>query len=198
MNMRRTQIAIEITNLFDCDVIMETCYQLIKSLQSQLNDKRSKSDNDLNMIFNAANYSKNHILRYKYLILNFISILTNDKSTFWTRMSALDQQSLLKHQETFRNIIPAILKYIKASNPSVNKNAEKSSIGLSACYHILDHLLDLLYPDMLLKVVDTLLSEKNEVDIRIKIIDLLNKKLASPELFTGCKDSILLLLGEFI
>lgn len=108
------------------------------------------------------------------------------------KMASLEQTSLLKHKETFKNVIPSILKFIKESSQSNTR----SLYVLSTCYGILDHLLDLLYPDMLLQVVVSLLSEKNDIEVRRKIIDLLNKKLESPELFAGCKDSILELLSK--
>lgn len=121
-----------------------------------------------------------------------------DKSEFSKKMASLDKKSLAKHKKTFEGIVPAILMFVKELSQSNIRRVEKSWIdGLGACYHILDHLLDLLYPDMLLQVVHTLLSEKNEVEVRRKIVDLLNKKLETPELFTDCKDSILSLLGKW-
>lgn len=178
---------------------METCYQLIKFSRSQLSaiDKSSTIDDNYKEIFNAEHHPPDECVRYINLILNFVNVLTLDKSVFSKKMTSLDQKELLKHKETFKNIIPAILKYIKASSRSNIRSIGKSSgDGLSACYHILDHLLDLLYPDMLLQVVKALLKEKYEIEVRRKIVDLLNKKLDSPELFADCKDSILDLLGK--
>lgn len=178
---------------------METCYRLIKFSLSQLMaiDKRTEISNDFKSIFNPEQYSTNVHVRYINLILNFVNVLTMDKSEFAKKMVALDQESLIKHNETFSKIIPVIVKYIKASSQSSIRNIEKSWIDdLSACYHILDHLLDLLFPKQLLDVVNTLLSEKHDVEVRKKIVDLLNKKLASPELFTDCNDSIVSLLGK--
>lgn len=199
--MKRTQIAIEITNLFDCDIVIETCYQLIQFAQSQFGeiDSRTELTVDLKRIFNPEYYGSNSIcVRYINVILNFITVLTMDKSEFSKKMAALDKKSLAKHKKTFEGIIPAILTFVKELSQSNIRNVEKSWIdGLGACYHILDHLLDLLYPDMLLQVVHTLLSVENEVEVRRKIVDLLNKKLETPELFTDCKDSILSLLGKF-
>lgn len=200
MNLKRTKIAIGITNLFDCETIMETCYRLIKFSKSQLMaiDQPTKLSDHYKGIFNASSYSSHQRVLYTNLILNFVNVLTMDKLDFSTKMASLDKESLIKHKETYNKIIPDILKYIKASSQSSIRNVERSyNDGLSACYHILDHLLDLLYPDMLLRVVKDLLSENNEIEVRSKIVDLLNKKLDSPELFTDCTDSILSLLGKW-
>lgn len=194
-------IAVEITNLFDSDIILHTCYQLIVYLQNQIHavDKHVQISANVKQIFDVEVHDKKRVLQYINQILKFVNVLTLDKSDFSSKMALLDQEKLLQHKKTFRNIIPAILTYIKASTQSSLRNTDRSwNDGLSACYHILDHLLDLLYPDMLLQVVQTLLSEENEVEVRRKIIDLLNKKLDSPEQFADCKESILALLGKNI
>lgn len=198
---KRTHIAIEIANLFDCDTVIETCYQLIKFSRTLFNavDKGTDITDDIKRIFNAEHYDSNQCVLYIYRILNLVNGLTMDNSVFSKRMTSLDLKSLVTYKDTFKNIIPVILKLIKSLSQSKILNDENSgNDGLSACYHILDHLLELLYPDLLLQVVDALLCEKNAMVVREKIIDLLNKKLESPELFTNCKNSILSLLGKMI
>lgn len=190
----KTAIVVEITNLFDCEIILRTCHRLIKFLRSQLNAKvkRSEIADDLKAIFNPEHYDVKETVRYMNLMLNYINTLTMERSEFASKMASLDQASLLQHKETFKNIIPSILKFIKEL---IQLNV-RSQYGLSACYGILDHLLDLLYPDMLLKVVNSLLDDENDAEVRRKIVDLLNKKLDSPNVFDDCKDSVLALLGK--
>ncbi|KAG4072405.1 hypothetical protein HA402_004337 [Bradysia odoriphaga] len=193
--LRKTVIAVEIANLFDCDIILRTCYQLIVYLQNQLSVVDKNAQAHFKQIFDVTVYNKKRVLQHINQILKFVNVLTLERSEFSAKMALLDKQTLLQHKKTFKNIIPAILTYIKASTQSSLRNTDRTwNDGLSACYHILDHLLDLLYPDMLLQVVQALLSEDNEVEVRRKIIDLLNKKLDSPEQFADCKQSILALL----
>ncbi|KAJ6649895.1 HEAT repeat-containing protein 1 like [Pseudolycoriella hygida] len=195
---KRIQVAIEITNLFDCDVILKTCHELIKYVRSQHGAiyKGTEIDNNLKQIFNCKLYTNNQSAQYLSIILTFVNVLTMQNSRFSVKMAYLDKTSLLEHKAAFKSIIPAIIKYIKECSRSSIENVEKSwrTGGMSACFHILDNLLDLLYPDMLLRVVNALLSEENEIEVRRKLIDLLNKKLATPALFAGCKDSLLSLL----
>lgn len=200
--MKRTQIAMEITNLFGCDVIIETCYSLIKFLRYQLNGTNHETDPNFKLIFNVSHYKSSQCVLYRNMIFFFINVLTKEKSEFSTKMASLSPQSLITYKNQFQRIVPDILDYIKVSvrlKSSTNQESEEKSWGdsLSHCYHILDHLLDLLYPDMLLQVVNALLCEENQAEVRIKIIDLLIKKLDTPELFADCDTSILSLLGNF-
>lgn len=187
-DMQRTQIAKDVTNLFDCDVILATCLALINFLRSQLHTK--KVDPQIKSIFNANQYSSDECMLYSNLIFYFINNITKTDSEFSTKMRSLSQESFIAYKKYFESIIPALLDYIKTT-----RNVNQPSI--MHCYHILDHLLELLYSDMLLQVVQSLLSDENKLDVRVKILDLLLKKLDSPESFTDCDDSILSLLGKF-
>lgn len=198
--MARTQIAVDIVNLFKCDVIIETCVKLIEFLRKQpniLDDNSMDIDQDEKSIFDAQLYSPCQRILYNNLIFNFMNILTSKNSEFATKMKELKEESLMKYQPNFEKIIPAIQEYIKTSaNQTRTQKAEDWGDSLTDCYDILNHLLDLIYPDMLIKVVEVLLSEDNKAEVRTGVLELLNKKLQLPEFFPNCDKSILSLLGK--
>lgn len=169
--MELTEIAIDITNQFDCDVIITTCSNLITNLYSQLNStiKIDKNCKPLNVV------TFERCVLYRYLILHFINVLTGEESEFATKMAAL-KPIYKKDVELIvwdiKNYIIASVKYSRIEY--IEKDGVNSS---SECFQILGHLLDLDSPEFFVTIVNALLSDDNDPEVRINILDLLNKKL---------------------
>lgn len=208
-----TQIAIDITNQFDCYVIMEACTKLIQFLHSQLNED-NKIQNKIGETFKRTfNVSSDQRLLYNNMILHFLNILTGRGSEFYTKLVSLHEWPN-EHNVDVASIIWYIIHYIKASvnssttngncgdykfclnyiNASLNSSStnEDCSGYVTKCCQILCHLLD-LRPDKLLHVVNPLLSEENNIEVRIKILYLFNEKL---KLSMNRNDAFLPVLGN--
>lgn len=203
--LKRIDIAIEITNQFDCAVVLETCTRLIDFLHKQPSEKASESDKmDIDItdtsIFNVHNYSNYQLRHFKYTTLQFIIRLTERTSRFVTKVASIDAVETAALKTHFKHIIVTVLQFIgKVVKIAAAAEEKFWKIILTNCYDIMDHVLALIYPDMLLQVVSGLLNKNNIPEVRRKAIELLNKKLQLQDFFATCEQSTLLgLLGEIL
>lgn len=205
--LKRIEIAVEITNNFDCAVILETVTRLIEFLHKQPSEKRHSDgsaamDIDITdtQIFNVHNYTDYQLRHFKYISLQFISQLTEPASRFVQKMAALDSAATTSLKSPFKHIIVTVLQFIGRMHKLKTSAAAAENIWkvlLTNCYDILDQVLAMIYPDMLLQVVGGLLNKNNIPEVRRKVIELLNKKLQLVDFFGTCvPDSMLSLLGE--
>lgn len=206
--LKRIEIAVEISNNFDCAVILETVTRLIEFLHKQPSEKRnsaaSSSAMDIDItdtqIFNIHNYSDYQLRHFKYITLQFISQLTEPASRFVQKMATLDAAATSALKTHFKHIIVTVLQFIGRMHKLKISAAAAENIWkvlLTNCYDILDQVLAMIYPDMLLQVVGGLLNKNNIPEVRRKVIELLNKKLQLVDFFGTCApESMLALLGE--
>lgn len=205
VQLKRIDVAIEITNLFDCGIVLETCTRLIDFLHKQPTEKSSDSDSskmDIDItdtnIFNVPNYSNYQLRHFKYTTLQFIIRLTERTSQFVTKVASITPLETAALKTHFKHIIVTVLQFIgKVVKLAAAAEEKFWKIVLTNCYDILDHVLALIYPDMLLQVVSGLLNKNNIPEVRRKAIELLNKKLQLEDFFATCEQSTLLgLLGK--
>lgn len=201
--LKRIDIAIEIINQFDCAVVLETCTRLIDFLHQQPNEKPSSLQMDYmditdRSIFNVRNYSNYQLRHFKYTTLQFIIRLTERTSRFVTKVASIDAAETAALKTNFKHIIVTVLQFIgKVVKIAAAAEEKFWKIILTNCYDIMDHVLALIYPDMLLQVVSGLLNKNNIPEVRRKAIELLNKKLQLQDFFATCEQSTLLgLLGK--
>lgn len=202
--LKRIDIAVEITNQFDCITVLETVTKLVEFLYNQPMEKQANGDSmDIDItdtsIFNVQSYSSHQLKHFKYSTLQYIVQLTDKTSKFVQKMAALDNETTVALKPEFKMIIVQILLYInKLTKLAAKHNEEKYwKYLLTNCYDILDQVLALIYPDMLLQVISGLLSKNNITEVRRKAIELLNRKLQLTDFFANCqKDTLLGLLGK--
>lgn len=218
-HQKRIDVALEITNQFDCACVLETCSRLIDFLHKQPAQKDEKSNGDGDgggggsgggvggdqmditdtSLFNVRNYTNYQLRYFKYTTLQFVIRLTERTSRFVVKVAGLDADATAALKPQFKQIIVTILQFIGRSvRLAAAQNAEKFwKVVLTNCYDILDQVLALIYPDMLLQVVSGLLNKNNIPEVRRKAIELLNKKLQLTHFFANCEqETLLALLGE--
>lgn len=203
--LKRIDVAVEITNQFNCATILETCTKLMEFLHKQPMEKKEQSADNMDIditdrsIFNVQSYSTHQLRHFKYSTLQYIAKLTDRTSQFVQKMAALNNEETTALKPQFKQIIVKVLVYIhKLTKMSAKHNEEKYwKYLLTNCYDILDQVLALIYPDMLLQVISGLMSKNNITDVRRKAIELLNKKLQLTDFFVNCNQCTLLeFLGE--
>lgn len=207
MLAKRIDVAIEITNLFDCACVIDTCNKLIEFLYKQPFQKKPQNtdttmDIDItdSSIFMTTKYSDYQLRQFKYITLQFIFHLTDPMAQFVQRMAATNAITTLTFKPHFKSIIVTTLQFIhkivKFSSTHSTDNFWR--IILSICYDVLNQVLALIYPDMLLQVFGGLLNKNNIPEVRRKAIEVLNKKLRIHGFFETCDRATLLgLLGKF-
>lgn len=206
--LKRIEIAVEIANNFECDVVLETVTRLIEFLHKQPSEKQRPAGSAVAMdiditdttIFNIHNYSDYQLRHFKYITLQFIIKLTEPASLFVQQMASMNATATAALKAHFKQIIVTVLQFIGRMHKLKTSAAAAENIWkvlLANCYDILDQVLAMIYPDMLLQVVGGLLNKNNIPEVRRKVIELLNKKLQLVDFFaTSLPDSLLALLGE--
>lgn len=205
---KRIEIALGLTQEFDCQTIVITSTKIVQFLQKLPMNKPTGNDTDsvhkdVALLFNVNSYTNTHFRHYKYILLTFVSNLTSSIQ-FINKVAVLSEDKNQQMKSLYQNAIIQILVFI----PEVSKTTEQTDsadakllkywkVMLHNCYDILDNVISLLSPNTLLFVLKGLLSHKL-IGVRRKVIDLLNNKLQnSPEFLAEVdEDNLIALLGK--
>lgn len=188
---QRIGIASSLTKEFDCETIIITATKLVNFLQklpiNKPTNESEKPSADVLVLFNPDSCSKKQFRHFKYEIVKFINTLTSSVE-FVNKVALLTDDETKSMKEKYQNAIISILTYI----PIVSKAIEQGGEGthsdywkalLHNCFDILENVISLLSSNLLLVVVEGLLSHKLS-SVRRRVIELLINKLQhSSEIF---------------
>ncbi|XP_055599376.1 HEAT repeat-containing protein 1 homolog [Uranotaenia lowii] len=189
---KRLEIAMNISREFEPNVVVETCTNLInyiKDLPVKIETKKDVMDLDTvdEEIFSLESHSNKHLRHYRYSTSMFVSTLIRSTHVI-NKIAVLDEQGADSMKVCYRDLIVGSLGYINVVSKIVEKarseNDEKEKsyweISLAMCYEILEGTISLLAPDMMITVFAGLLKHRTLI-IRLKVIDIFNKKLQNSQ-----------------
>ncbi|XP_055640607.1 HEAT repeat-containing protein 1 homolog [Toxorhynchites rutilus septentrionalis] len=188
---KRLEIAMNIVRDFPPKVIIETCTRLIQYIQElpvQISSKRDRMEIDLTQggdceIFGIENHSNKQLRHYRYSTSLFVSTLIRSTQVI-NAIALLDDKQTEGMKVCYRDLIVSSLAYVNVVSKVVDKSRSDRDerensyweICLTKCYEILEGTISLLAPDMMITVFVGLLKHKTLM-IRLKVIDIFNKKL---------------------
>ncbi|KAM7353776.1 HEAT repeat containing 1 homolog l(2)k09022 [Cochliomyia hominivorax] len=186
---KRIEIALELTNTFKPQIVLETCIQLMiyieqLPMQKEDNPNSRKSitnlDNIETSLFDIYTRSAKQLRHYKYVIMQFLSAITCSHE-FLRQIALLNEEDIVNMKPFYQNFIIRILSYVPLVNATIEKSEDTSQqkfwkVILHHLHDVLDNAISLLSPEMFLVVVNGLLQHQL-LSIRKKVIELLISKL---------------------
>ncbi|XP_037811353.1 HEAT repeat-containing protein 1 homolog [Lucilia sericata] len=196
---KRIEIALELTNTFKPQTIIETCIQLMKYIEQlpmqkedQTNSRKSLKnlDNLESYLFDVNTRSAKQLRHYKYVIMQFLSAITSAQE-FLRQIALLTDEDILIMKPFYQNFIIRILSFVPVVTATIEKSEDSSQqkfwkVILHHLHDVLDNAISLLSPEMFLVVVNGLLQHQL-LSIRKKVIELLISKLQQKDVnFMAC------------
>ncbi|XP_075149829.1 HEAT repeat containing 1 homolog l(2)k09022 [Haematobia irritans] len=186
---KRIEIVLELTNSFGPPIILETCIQLMKYIESLPMQKQGErksiptnSDpyNTDACLFDVAGRSAKQLRHYKYVIMQFLSAITSSHE-FLKKIALLTDTEILEMKTFYQKFIIRILSYVPLVTAAIAEAEETSQqkfwkVILHHLHDVLDNSISLLSAEMFLVVVNGLMHHQL-LSIRKKVIELLINKL---------------------
>lgn len=202
---QRIGIALALTKEFDCDTIMITVTHLMKFLQKLPTNKPASNDSvnlsdDILALFNVGAISKKEFRHFKYAAIRLVNTLTTSVE-FVNKVAVLSEDETKSMKERYQNAIISILTYIPVVSKTIEQKNDHHNYWkalLHNCFDILENFIALLSSNLLLVVVEGLLSHKLP-SVRHRVLELLNQKLqSSSDIFVDENiPQLVSLLGKF-
>lgn len=203
---QRIGVASALTKQFDCETIMITVTHLIKFLQKLPTNKPDSNDSeelsdDIFALFNVDAVSRKEFRHFKYEAIRFVNTLTSSVE-FVNKVAVLTEDETKLMKERYQNAIISILTYIPVVSKTIEQTNEHVPYWkalLHSCFDILENFIALLSSNLLLVVVEGLLSHKLP-SVRRRVLELLIQKLQySSDIFVEENIAQLVsLLGNFL
>ncbi|XP_058814545.1 HEAT repeat-containing protein 1 homolog [Topomyia yanbarensis] len=185
---KRLEIAMNIAQEFDPSVIVETCTQLVRYIQGlplQIDTNKDHMEIDVtdSAIFSIEYHTNKQLRHYRYSTSLFVATLIKSTHVI-NKIALLNEEDTAAMKVCYRDLIVGSLAYVNVvakvvdKARSENNEREKSywEISLVRCYEILEGIIALLAPDMTITVFGGLMKHRTLL-IRLKVIDIFNKKL---------------------
>ncbi|XP_055547032.1 HEAT repeat-containing protein 1 homolog [Wyeomyia smithii] len=185
---KRLEIGMNVVREFEPSVIVETCTQLLRYIQQlplQIDSKKHGMDVDTTdtEIFSIETHTNKQLRHYRYSSCLFVGTLIKSNHVI-NKIALLNEDETNAMKVCYRDLIVGSLAYVNVvakildQARSENDEREKSywEISLVRCYEILEGVIALLAPDMMITVFSGLLKHRTLL-IRLKVIDIFNKKL---------------------
>lgn len=167
----RLDTALTIAKQFPCEVVVNTCTNLMKFLsQLPLTEEgmKSQTGRSVSLIFDTKNHSFKQLRFYKYATLQFLNAILTSQEVI-KEAERIDDPMKLKSCCT--ELISETLKYVpgitKASGGQMHQRYWK--IALSYCFDILESAIFLLTPDMFVETVRDLIDNHELVTVKMKV-----------------------------
>lgn len=206
---RRIEIALALAKEFNCETIVVTATKMIRFVQKLPNrvagdgDSAEKVPADISAIFNLNARANRDIRYYKYMCIQYVGNLTSSPE-FVNKIVQLSDEETKQMKPHYQNAIISVLTLIPDVSKAVENKADLAHIVywktlLHHCYDTLENVISLLSPNMVLVVVEGLLSHKLP-SVRRKVIELLINKLQSKTEFFAESDeeNLIRLLGKCV
>lgn len=206
---RRIEIALSLAKDFNCETIVITATKLLRFVQKLPmrsgggGEEPEKVSPEISAIINLNACRNREFRYYKYMCIQFVGNLTSS-TEFVNKIAQLSEDETKQMKPHYQNAIISVLTLIPDVSKAVEQNVDSShslywKTLLHHCYDVLDNVISLLSPNMVLVVVEGLLSHKLP-SVRRKVIELLNNKLQfKTEFFAGSdEDHLIRLLGKSV
>lgn len=203
---RRIEIALSLAKEFNAEIIVITATKLLRFVQ-KIPNKAAGADNvekisaEIAAILNVNACPNRYVRYYKYMCVQFVGNLTSS-TEFVNKIAQLSEDETKQMKPHYQNAIISVLTLIPDVSKAAENKADASHVAywktlLHNCYDILENVISLLSPNMVLVVVEGLLSHKLP-SVRRKVIELLNNKLQFQTEFFAESDeeNLIRLLGK--
>lgn len=205
---RRIEIALSLAKEFNAETIVTTATKIIRFVQKLPNkaaggraDNVEKLSAEIAAIFNVNACTNRDVRYFKYMCVQFVGNLTSS-TEFVNKIAQFSEDETRQMKPLYQNAIISVLTLIPDVSKAVENKVDASHVSywktlLHNCYDILENVISLLSPNMVLVVVEGLLSHKLP-SVRRKVIELLNNKLQfQTEFFAECdEENLIRLLGK--
>lgn len=206
---RRIEIALALAKEFSSETIVITATKMLRFLQKLPNKATSGGDGDgtekvspeIAAVFNVNSCTNRELRYYKYACIQYVGNLTSS-TEFVNKIAQLSDDETKQMKPYYQDAIISVLTLIPDVSKAAENKVDASHIQywkalLHHCYDILENVISLLSPNMVLVVVEGLLSHKLP-SVRRKVIELLNNKLQFKTEFFAESDeeNLIRLLGK--
>lgn len=205
---RRIEIALAVAKEFNAETIVVTATKMLRFIQKLPNKGASGGGDDVEKIspeiaaiFNVNAVANREVRYYKYMFVQFVGNLTSS-TEFVNKIAQLSEDETKQMKPHYQNAIISVLTLIPDVSKAAENKADMSHIPywktlLHLTYDIMENVISLLSPNMVLVVVEGLLSHKLP-SVRRKVIELLNNKLQFKTEFFAESDeeNLIRLLGK--
>ncbi|XP_075213334.1 HEAT repeat containing 1 homolog l(2)k09022 isoform X2 [Lycorma delicatula] len=177
---------------FSSIILIKTMYSVINHVASLPTDKEGKSSNKKrksihSVIFDVEKNSGKPLRHYKYILINFISLLLSTPRFIDMLLAENDKDIDENIVLTFKQLVHEVMDYLHAVSVQVNRSVGQPSLKYwKAMQHLLEEMnskISAVLPNTIfLNMMRSILSVESPPKIQRKMLEILNWRLQSTAL----------------